>query len=238
MKKLILLAMNPVMFAKKVFGRMRRFFLLHIVKDEFTIEVTRWFADKGDETLRLNYPSLNTESVVFDLGGYVGDFAYEINKKYGCQVYLFEPHPEFYEKCVKRFLDNKKITPFKFGISDEEGIFALSDSVDGSSFLNPNNRTKQGIECEVKEFFSVLSDLDIKNIDLMKINIEGGEYPLLKHIADKENLALVDEYQIQFHNFIDGAESKLNNLVSELSKTHKRTWCYKFVWENWKRLDG
>ena len=81
----------------------------------------------------------------------------------------------------------------------------------------------------------MLSDLDIKNIDLIKINIEGGEYPLLKHIADKNELAIIDEYQIQFHNFVEGAGSKRNNLIDKLSKTHKRTWCYKFVWENWKR---
>ena len=215
--------------------KIRRFYRLHILKDEFTVEIARWFKDKGDKTLRLNYPTLNKDSIVFDLGGYFGDYAYEINKKYGCKVYLFEPHPKFYEKCVKRFSDNKKITSFNFGISDNEGTFNLSDSFDGSSFLNPTHTPKDGIKCKVKEFFSVLSDLDIKNIDLIKINIEGGEYPLLKHIADKNELAIIDEYQIQFHNFVEGAESKRNNLITSLSKTHKRTWCYKFVWENWKR---
>ena len=218
-----------------MFRKIRRFYRLHISKDEFTVEIARWFKDKGDKTLRLNYPTLNKDSIVFDLGGYFGDFAYEINKKYGCKVYLFEPHPTYYEKCVKRFSDNKKITLFNFGISDNEGTFTLSDSVDGSSFHNPTHKLKQGLECEIKEFFSVISDLDIKNIDLIKINIEGGEYPLLKHIADKNELAIIDEYQIQFHNFIEGAESKRNILITELSKTHKRTWCYKFVWESWKR---
>tara|TARA_B110000483_G_C18113045_1_gene510501 strand:- start:66 stop:281 length:216 start_codon:yes stop_codon:yes gene_type:complete len=71
------------------------------------------------------------------------------------------------------------------------------------------------LECEVKEFFSVLSGLNIKNIDLIKINIEGDEYPLLQHIANRNGLGIVDEYQIQFHNFIKGAESKRNTLITD-----------------------
>ena len=69
--------------------KIRHFYRLHILKDEFTVEIARWFKDKGDKTLRLNYPALNKDSIVFDLGGYFGDYAYEINKKYGCKVYLF-----------------------------------------------------------------------------------------------------------------------------------------------------
>ena len=219
-----------------MFRKIKRFYRLHILKDEHLIALSQWFRDKGDEKLRYNYPLLNEKSIIFDLGGYVGDFAYQINKKYGCKVYLFEPHPEFYKKCVKRFAHNKKVILFKFGLSNKEGKFTLSDSLDGSSFLNTVNITKQGLDCEVKEFFSVLSDLDIKNIDLIKINIEGDEYPLLKHIANRNELRIINEYQIQFHNFIEGAETKRNFLINELSKTHKRTWCYKFVWENWKKI--
>ena len=34
-------------------------------------QVERWFADDGDNTLRLNYP-LDENSVVFDVGAYKG----------------------------------------------------------------------------------------------------------------------------------------------------------------------
>ena len=219
-----------------MFRKIKRFYRLHILRDEHSIALSQWSRDKGDEKLRYNYPLLNEKSIVFDLGGYVGDFAYNINKKYDCKVYLFEPHQSFYKQCEYRFAQNKKVIPFKFALSDKEGTFTLSDSLDGSSFSNFINIAKQGLQCEVKEFFSVLSDLDIKNIDLIKINIEGDEYPLLKHIANRNELGIIDEYQIQFHNFIKGAETKRNLLTNEFRKTHKRTWCYKFVWENWKKI--
>ena len=44
-------------------------------KDIPISEFSRWFKDKGDKTLRLEYPLLDSNSIVFDVGGYVGDFA-------------------------------------------------------------------------------------------------------------------------------------------------------------------
>jgi FkbM family methyltransferase len=233
-KLIVLMKLNPFRLAKKVYGSVLRLFKLYILKDEFTVEVTRWFRDKGDETLRLDYPELNENSVVFDLGGYKGDFAKAINEKYRCRVYLFEPHPKFYKMCVDRFWANEKVIPLNYGLSDKDGVFILSDSVDGSSFLNPNHTNRQGIQCQVKEVFKTLNELNVSNIDLMKINIEGGEYPLLLHIASANEFPLVNQYQIQFHDFIDDAASMRDKIIDALSKTHKRSWCYTFVWENWR----
>lgn len=162
--KILQLLSNPLLLTQKIYGRISRAYKLYILKDEFTVEVTRWFRDKGDETLRLDYPELNEESIVFDLGGYKGDFAYAINEKYGSTVYVFEPHPEYHDACIKRFLSNNKVIPFNYGLSDKDGMFLLSDSVDGSSFLNPHHQEKNAIECEVKEIFNVLRQLEISNI--------------------------------------------------------------------------
>ena len=162
-------------------------------------------------------------------------FHSSINEKYGCTVYLFEPHPRFFERCVYRFELNTKVMPLNYGLSDRNGVFTLSDRADGSSFLNPNHLKNEGIECEVREILSVLKKLEISQVNLMKINIEGGEYPLLLHMASQSALALVSEYQIQFHNFIHDAESMRDDITAALSETHEQTWCYTFVWENWKR---
>lgn len=222
-------------FVKKLRSRARHLFRRYVQRDVFTVEHSRWLRDKGDENLRLDYPTLDENSVVLDLGAYKGDFAYAINEKYGCTVYCFEPHPRFFETCVDRFLSNTKVIPLNYGLSDSNGDFILSDSADGSSFLNPNKSNKEGIECEVREILSALKKLEISEIDLMKINIEGGEYPLLLHMASQSALSLVDKFQIQFHTFIDDAESMRDEITAAFSETHERTWCYTFVWENWKR---
>ena len=98
--------------------------------------------------------------------------------------------------------------------------------------MNLTHENKQGIEYIVKEFFKTLLALDITKVHLMKINTEGGEYLLLMHIVDNDKLGLVDEYQIQLHNFIEDAEHKRESIIKSLSKTRKRTWYYTFVSEN------
>lgn len=220
MKLLKLLLKNPILFFKKVYLRFLQLYKLYILKDVFTVEVKRWFKDNGDEILRFDYPKLNEKSIAFDLGGYVGDFAHGINKKYGCKVYLFEPHPKYYATCVERFANNKNIILFNYGLSNVKGEFTLSDSADSSSYSNPNYRNNISINCQLREIIDVLDELDVKKIDLMKINIEGGEYPLLIHLAKQNSLNLVNEYQIQFHDFIPDAIINRDNIIKSLSQTH------------------
>ena len=77
-----------------------------------------WFADNGDKTLRLDYP-LTSDSIVFDLGGYKGDWASSIYEKYKCNIYIFEPIPYLVEEMKIKFshYDNKHVynlNKFKF----------------------------------------------------------------------------------------------------------------------------
>jgi len=230
-----LLAQKLLLFATKIERRILRAYKVWILRDEFYLEVRRWFRDGGDATLRVDYPELSDESVVFDLGGYKGEFAQAINHKYGCTVYVFEPHPEYHDACMRRFVSNDKVVPLNYGLADKDGKSLLSDSLDGSSFFNPAHQGRDGFECELKEFFNAVRQLKVSKIDLMKINIEGGEYPLLLHIISENMLSFVDNYQIQFHDFIDDADGLREKISDELRKTHVQTWCYNFVWENWKR---
>ena len=228
---------DPVKTIKRVAARpyliLQRLYKQHIIKDPFTVEAARWFRDRGDETLRLDY-DLSVDSVVFDLGGYVGDFADEIHKKYGCEVYLFEPSKKFFDLCVNRFENNNKIHCFNFGLSDVDGEFFLSDGDDGSSIKDERSDVDESGELVlVKSFEGFYNEFGAKKIDLLKINIEGGEFDVLPHVIDKGIVNNISNLQIQFHNFIDGAEEKRDEIRRGLDITHENNWCYKFLWENW-----
>lgn len=229
-----LILRDPTVLIFKIFRKIFYFYRLHVKRESFTVEVSRWFRDKGDSTHRLNY-NLNRESIVFDLGGYIGDFTSNIYDKFGCKIFLFEPHPKYYEICVSRFKDNPNIAVFNFGLSNVNGNFSLTDSADLSSFLDERKESEQEIICEVKNIMSVVTELGITKIDLIKINVEGGEYPILEYMIENDLLSFIDNYQIQFHNFVIDAIDKRNHIVQALSRTHTRTWCYEFVWENWTK---
>ena len=220
---------------KQTANKFSKLYKIYILKDEFTIQVKKWFKDKGDQTLRLDYPELTPDSIVFDLGGYLGDFSAAIIERYNCNIYIFEPHPEYFSKCIKRFSSNKNVKVLNYGLADKDGEFLLSNQSDGSSFINPNHTKKDGIKCVVRDVFGVLKELNITSVDLMKINIEGGEFPLMEHIISCGKQAIVKQYQIQFHNFVEKAVDRRIEISRALSDTHVRTWCYTFVWENWRK---
>ena len=67
--------------------------------------VRKWYADGGDYALRFNY-DLNEESVVFDLGGYEGQWASDLFGRYQCTIFVFEPVSSFANRISERFTRN------------------------------------------------------------------------------------------------------------------------------------
>ena len=200
----------------------------------FESEIKRWFADKGDHTHRMTYP-LTEGSVVFDLGGYVGDFADKINQKYGCQVFLFEPSEQYFAQCEARFKDNPKIKCFNFALSSFSGRAQLSESGDASSILDQLVADADDTEAvEVRAFKDVFDELGVETVDLIKINIEGGEFDILPHLIDNNLITRFKNIQVQFHNFVADATARRERIRADLDCTHTETWCYEFVWENWR----
>lgn len=219
-------------FLSKIQNKLATLFRRYILREPFLIEVARWFRDKGDDTLRLNY-LLTQESVIFDLGGYHGDFAAAINEKYGCKVYVFEPVPEFYQKCVNRFQGNQQIICLNYGLSSVDSWLDIGLAENASSFASPHVKgaTQQ---VQVRSVVECIREFDINQIDLMKINIEGGEFDVVPAIIESGDISKVKYLQIQFHNFVDDATKKRLVIRTQLALTHMEMWNYEFVWESWK----
>ncbi|SMN02240.1 Methyltransferase, FkbM family [uncultured Candidatus Thioglobus sp.] len=190
-----------------------------------------WLEDQGDKVLRLNY-DLNEESIVFDFGGYEGQWASDIFSKYCCFIHVFEAELQFSSNIENRFKNNNKIISHAFGLSNESIKQEVTISADGTSAFT----TKRGEKAEITlvkatDFFA---KEHITKIDLMKINIEGGEYDLLEHLIDTNFIKNIQNIQIQFHDFVQNAEERMIEIQKNLSKTHHLSYQYIFIWENWE----
>lgn len=193
----------------------------------------RWRRDRGDQTLRLDYP-LDAGSVVFDLGGYHGDFAQAMHERYGCTVYLFEPVPRFYQHCVDRFRGNPAIRCFNFGFAAQDGTLRISNDENASSLYTELAAAPDHEEVAVRSFIAFVREHGIERIDLLKINIEGGEFEVLPQIVEHDYARHIRHLQIQFHDFIPNARPMRESIRQSLSATHSESWCYPFVWESWE----
>ena len=204
------------------------------ITKEQSATVQHWFRDKGDSTLRLNYP-LNENSVVFDLGGYMGDWSQKIAAIYSPYIYIFEPVPKYYSLIVDKFKHNPKISVFSFGLFGATKTEMLALEKDGSSIYGSSGDV---IEISLVDVYEFLAERDIKEIDLMKINIEGAEYPLLKRMIQKGIVEKCCDIQIQFHTFYPDAVKLRNEIRNTLQNTHILTYDYPFVWENWRKKES
>lgn len=194
------------------------------------IEFDRWISERGDSIHRLNY-SLDENSIVFDLGGYKGDWAAQILKRYKSNIYIFEPVDNFYKIITSRFSGNTKIKSFKFGLGDKEENINICLTSDSSSVFNVDGE-KETIQ--LKSLVDFLDENKIDYIDLIKINIEGGEYDLLEDLIKNDKAKNIKNIQVQFHRFIPDCIERRKRIREELLKTHELTYDYEFVWENWK----
>jgi FkbM family methyltransferase len=191
--------------------------------------VLPWKNAKGDETLRVDY-NLEPESLVFDIGAYKGNWTSDIFSRYCCEIHAFEVVEEFATAIDHRFGRNPKIHVYNYGLSAEDGTAKISVSDTSSSVFGDNARQET---IAFRGFQSFMGEKQINHIDLMKINIEGGEYDLLEHILDTPYVARIGNFQIQFHDFVPNAEKRMSHIQQRLSKTHVLTYQYPFIWENW-----
>lgn len=192
----------------------------------------RWFEIDGDHTLRLNH-NLDKNSLVFDIGGYKGETAEAIFNKFKCNVWVFEPIEEYSKEIEQKFLNNPKVKVFNFGLSNISKEEIINIQADSSSLIR-NVGDKQSI-IKLVEFNSFIKENKIKKIDLMDINIEGMEYDLVGHIIETELINIIDNIQIQFHDFLDNSKERMSHIRDLLKKTHMPTYQYDFIWENWKK---
>ncbi len=113
----------------------------------------------------------------------------------------------------------------------------MSISADGSSAcIDKKSREYESVRMkDIREF---IEENKIKNIDLFKINIEGGEYRLLDRMIECDLLSIVKHFQIQFHKVDNESGQKMKRIQHILKNTHIPEWsCRPYVWESWIRKE-
>lgn len=164
-------------------------FIRHRVRKELWYQIVRWQTWEGEQLILRRFVS-NGDSVV-DVGANAGAFTYALSKLVGdgC-VYSFEPMPEtfsFLGNNVRRLgLTNVCCFPCALGAEDGRGeltLFAIPNSkeieIGASSLMGSpiHPREKSGsVSVSVNRF----DDLGIGCVKFVKIDVEGGEYDVLR----------------------------------------------------------
>lgn len=198
-----------------------------------TESVKAWVEANGDYTLSLDYP-LTDDSMVLDVGGFYGDWTAHLLDRVAPakpRVYIFEPVKEFYASMDYRFREMENVVVLPWALSDRNGTTTISEDAEGSSMHKGMSSTTIRTH-SVKDF---LEAAKIDKVDLISINVEGHEFPILEHIIKERLLDKFENIQVQFHSFYPSADSLRELIRSVLSFTHTESYCYPFVWESWRK---
>jgi FkbM family methyltransferase len=198
-------------------------------RQRFDDAIRAWFGTRGDHTLRVEFDHLGPDSLVLDLGGYKGDWTAEISRRYGANVMVFEPIKAFHDQIGQRFAGTPQVRPFQFGLGARDEVLEMHHSADGTGAFVQG----QAEQVRLVEAHRFLREQGVERIDLLKVNIEGGEFELLEHLIASGDITRIRRLQVQFHDFVPDAVARRARLVEQLSRTHRQTWCFYFVWEEW-----
>jgi hypothetical protein len=189
-----------------------RTFLFDAVIDAKNMVRVGAFADGGKWVS--DPQSLTTGTVVYSFGaGTEISFDVEMAGLYGCEVHCFDPTPS----VQRSFAHCRPRQPVG------KGTFSFHAVGLGPVSLDPEKADELVLEdqkCKVKRLSEIAAELGHRHVEILKIDIEGGEMAALPEIITSGTLKSLSVKQllVEFHLLDDehwGAFVKIINLLRE-----------------------
>ena len=153
----------------------------------------------------ISWPHLNATSVVWEVGSFKGRWALQMARLYNPYLYCFEPQ-RWAAGVTREVLKRFNASVYDFGLGSTDAMLSMGEhGTDGCSFTKDSRETAT---CEMREITSVLDHLGIQRIDLMLVNIEGGEYDLIPYMFNRS--VFPEILIVQFH---EGDYKVLRHLI-------------------------
>lgn len=188
----------------------------------------RFLRDGGNQLLIEGF-NIVDNSLVVDIGGYLGDWSATILDTYGCDICIVEPVPVFSQQIIKRFELRENVRIFPYLVSSQIGPRSLFFSDDGTGCF----AVGRPVSVESRHVSDFIDFIGRDIIDLVMVNIEGGEYELLSLLVDHGVIGRTKHLLVQFHEVADVSPAEHQALQLALQKSHKLVFDYPYVWQRW-----
>lgn len=144
------------------------------------------------DVLQAFFSWLQPDSVFYDLGANVGYYAFLAEQRITSgMIYSFEPIPRNIEMFNKHIALNKdkikteriSLHPFAISDSEKEVLFSNDDSaIEGNTYVKDTSRFRNAGNIMKIKSYSIdgLVEKGFKPPDVIKIDVEGAEYDVLK----------------------------------------------------------
>lgn len=173
--------------------------------------VLNYESDKltGEKRFLLDYVRSGSDFVLFDVGANVGRYSravLEINKN--AIIYAFEPHPINYER-LSRNITGDNVHTLNMAVGNEDGNCVLYDYRydDGSTHASVVDGVIEQIHhsestnhvVPIARLDTILERELVDHVDLLKIDVEGGELDVLRGIKKALQGGKIKAIQFEFN---------------------------------------
>ncbi len=149
---------------------------------------------------------LDKELLLIDVGGHQGSYTDELLKNFSnAKIILFEPSKSKYEILAEKYKENKKVSIENFAISNfsGKGKLYLNNNADSLATLYKREEKNRDRYFALEEDIEIIkfsdfwsAELNFQRIDLIKLDIEGSEFNVIKDLEN--NLSKINLIQFEF----------------------------------------
>ena len=158
---------------------------------------------ENEYSLPSNYV-VDNNSVIVDIGGNVGAFSiYATQWNQEAEIYSFEPNPQVFPLLKINTQNFKNIHSHFYGLGEKNEMLTLYQNPNntGASSTSSNYVGSTKVEIEIRSAIQVLNELNIERIDVLKIDTEGAEVPILKSLEPM--FSEIDVIMLEYHSLKD-----------------------------------
>lgn len=182
------------------------------------------------EEILKHYGPLDSQSTVVDLGGFAGNFSLDVLNNFSPKsVHVFEPVPEYMEKCRSTLSRWPNVTYHQVAVGEIEGETLIALHKDATSLYSTASGSTTVKVVSPKMLLELLPD----QIDLTNMNCEGGEYCLLEYLIEVGCVSKFKHLWIQFHDTVPNFAERFRGITSKLEITHHLRYNGGHRWQEW-----
>lgn len=143
-------------------------------------------------------PGLSSSSLVVDAGSHRGEFSRRIHDLTGARCVLIEAHPDLAAAIEPP--PGATVLSAALGATDGEQAFVFSPNLEAGSIAKDAD-SAPSVKVRTVSLLSVLRECVAERINLLKLDIEGAEFDLIRDTPD-EIWSRIDQITIEFHDFL------------------------------------
>ncbi|KKQ39671.1 MAG: SAM-dependent methyltransferase [Candidatus Magasanikbacteria bacterium GW2011_GWA2_37_8] len=187
------------------------------LRDEADVSVMR-------EIFKLREYRLAEETIksakdpIIDVGAHAGFFSlYASAFNSNVKIFALEPEPKNFDILEKHLKNNKikNVLPLAVALSSKSGKQKLHLSKDSHNhYLSSGEAVEETIMVPTQDLTNFCEKNKIKNISLLKLDIEGGEYDIFRSLST-ENYDIIKSVVMEYHNYDKNNHTEIVQLLRE-----------------------